>query len=185
MKIFDPSIHINLSNQNINLTQFIFLDIEASGLSFDSYPIEVAYACSTGDKASYLIQPTLDWQENGEWDMHAETAIHKITQHELLTTGASAKAVAVALNGALRGKLILCNDLAYDGVWLAKLFKTADIGVEFFLTDISAFYELIGTDRTKLFKSAYDAIPVTTTHRALPDAERFVTAYSAARDSMT
>ncbi len=179
MKIFDPSIHLSLSKQNIHLDEFVFLDIEASGLDFDSFPIEVAFANSNGDKATYLIKPTYDWQEDGQWDTGAELTIHHISLDDLLTHGDSAKDVAIALNSALQGKLILCNDLAYDGVWLAKLFKAADVGVAFFLTDISAYFEFVGEEAKQRFKSAYDAIPVTTIHRALPDAERFVAAYMA------
>ncbi|TMP53582.1 hypothetical protein [Pseudoalteromonas sp. S1688] len=177
MKIFDPSIHINLSSQNSQLDEFVFLDIEASGLGFNSYPIEVAYATSNDETASALIKPNHDWLESGEWDSNAERNIHKITQHVLLEQGKSAKAVAAELNSALKGKLIFCNDLAYDGVWLAKLFKVADVGVEFFLTDIRAFFDFIGKEKTSSYKSAYEDISVETIHRALPDALRFVSAY--------
>lgn len=178
MKIFDPSIHINLSNQNVDLDEFVFLDIEASGLNFDSFPIEVAYASSNGDENSFLIKPTADWQAHGEWDIHAEMEIHKIQLQTLLSQGESAKTVATALNHSLKGKLILCNDLAYDGVWLAQLFKAAGVGVEFFLADVSTFFDFIGTDKTQCFKLAYQGIPVETSHRALPDALRFVSAYN-------
>lgn len=182
MKIFDPSVHINLSSQNSQLDEFVFLDIEASGLGFNSYPIEVAYATSSGEAASVLIKPEYDWLESGEWDNNAERNIHKIALHALLQDGRSAKAVAAELNSALKGKLIFCNDLAYDGVWLAKLFKAADIGVEFFLTDIRAFFELVGEEKTRSFKSAYESISVETMHRALPDARRFVSAYKLVSD---
>jgi len=32
MKLFDPSIRLNLNKHNVELDEFIFLDIEASGL---------------------------------------------------------------------------------------------------------------------------------------------------------
>lgn len=101
MKIFDPSIHLSLSKQNIHIDEFVFLDIEASGLDFDSFPIEVAFASSNGDKATYLIKPTYDWQEDGQWDTGAELTIHHISLDDLLTHGDSAKDVALALNSAL------------------------------------------------------------------------------------
>lgn len=137
----------------------------------------MAYATSNGETASALIKPDHDWLESGEWDSNAERNIHKITQHVLLEQGKSAKAVAVELNSALKDKLISYIGLAYDGVWLARLFKVAGVGVEFYLTDIRAFFEFIGEEKTRSFKSAYEDISVETIHRALPDALRFVSAY--------
>jgi hypothetical protein len=79
-----------------------------------------------------------------------------------------------ALNKALCGKLVLCNDLEYDGVWITHLFKAANIGVQFTLTDIRYLYEYWGEDKANAFKKAYESIVTITCHRALPDAERFV-----------
>ncbi|MFT6834406.1 MAG: hypothetical protein ACJA0H_000434, partial [Francisellaceae bacterium] len=63
------------------------------------------------------------------------------------------------------------------GVWLTQLFKAANIGVQFTLTDIRYLYEYWGEDKTSTYKEAYESIVTITSHRALPDAERFVTAY--------
>jgi len=58
MKLFDPTVRVHLSPSNSAMDEFIFLDIEASGLSFSSYPIEVAYASSRGRSGAYLIKPS-------------------------------------------------------------------------------------------------------------------------------
>jgi hypothetical protein len=177
MKLFDPSLRINLNKHNFELNEFIFLDIEASGLGSGTFPIEVAYASSIGDKSEYLIKPTIDWLNHGSWCSNAEHRIHKISRNMLIEEGVTVLDVANALNKALCGKLVLCNDLEYDGVWITHLFKAANIGVQFTLTDIRYLYEYWGEDKANAFKKAYESLVPKTCHRALPDAERFVQAF--------
>ncbi|MGK0234503.1 MAG: hypothetical protein ACI9EK_001029 [Psychroserpens sp.] len=180
MKLFDPSvrIHLNKHNFNFELTgEFIFLDIEASGLGSKNYPIELGYSSSFGDKNEYLIKPTKEWLEHGSWCSNAEYDIHKISREMLIKNGVNVQDIANALNKALCGKLVLCNDLEYDGVWLTQLFKAANMGVQFTLTDIRYLYEYWGEDITNEFKNAYQSIVPSLCHRALPDAERFVKAF--------
>jgi hypothetical protein len=178
MKLFDPSLRINLNKHNFELTEeFIFLDIEASGLGSLTFPIEVAYVSSIGDKNEFLIKPTDDWFNHGSWCSDAERDIHKISREMLIENGVSLFCVARALNKALCGKLVLCNDLEYDGVWLTLLFKAANVSVMFSLTDIRYLYEYWGEEKTTAFKWAYKSIIPSASHRALPDAERFVTAF--------
>lgn len=178
MKLYDPSLRISLNKHNFLLDEFIFLDIEASGLGLGSYPIEVAYVSSTGDKNSYLIESTDEWINDGLWCSNAETSIHKISQDMLAQHGINPVAVVNSLNEALSGKLVLCNDLDYDGVWLTQLFKAANVGVMFLLTDIRYLYEYWGESKTHNFKKSYAAISPSTTHRALPDAQRFVDTFN-------
>jgi hypothetical protein len=178
MKIYDPSLR-NLNKHNFLLDdEFIFLDIEASGVGSSSFPIEVAYASSTGDKNSYLIKSTDDWKNNGLWCSNAEFSIHEISQDMLAQYGIDPVDVAHVLNNALCGRLVLCNDLDYDGVWLTQLFKAANVGVMFLLTDIRYLYEYWGESKTHNFKKSYAAISPSTTHRALPDAQRFVDTFN-------
>ncbi len=179
MKLYDPSLRINLNKHNFSLDEeFIFLDIEASGLGSGTYPIEVAYASCTAGKGSYLIKPTEEWINNGSWCLNAESSIHELSQDMLAQHGVDPVDVAHALNDALCGRLVLCNDLNYDGVWLTKIFEAARVGVQFLLTDVSFLYEFWGKDKTRLFKQSYEAIVPSTTHRALPDAQRFVDAFN-------
>jgi hypothetical protein len=177
MKLFDPSLRINLNKHNFELNEFIFLDIEASGLGSGTFPIEVAYASSIGDKNEYLIKPTDEWLNHGLWCSNAEHHIHKVSRGVLIENGVNVLDVANTLNKSLCGKLVLCNDLEYDGIWLTELFKAANIGVQFTLTDIRYLYEYWGEDKTNAFKKAYESIVTITYHRALPDAERFVKAF--------
>jgi DNA polymerase III alpha subunit (gram-positive type) len=158
MKLFDPSLRINLNKHNFELNEFIFLDIEASGLGSGTFPIEIAYASSTGDKNEFLIKPTNDWLNHGSWCSNAEHDIHKISRDMLIENGMNVLDVANALNKSLCGKLVLCNDLEYDGVWLTQLFKAANIGVQFTLTDLRYLYEYWGEDKANAFKEVYQTL---------------------------
>lgn len=178
MKIFDPSLRVNLNPQNFALDEFVMLDVEASGLGHSSYPVEVAYASSTGEHADFLIKPTTEWLEKGEWDNNAER-LHGLSQQQLLEQGDNIVNVAQQLNKYLCGKLVLCNDLTFDGFWLSQLFKAANISVAFHLTDLSALFDYWGEQKAHLFKEEYGKTLNTNEHRALPDAKRFVKAYQA------
>ncbi|WP_462146392.1 exonuclease domain-containing protein [Pseudoalteromonas gelatinilytica] len=178
MKLFDPSLRVNLNPQNFALDEFVMLDVEASGLGHSSYPVEVAFASSTGRQASYLIQPTSYWLAHGEWDENAER-LHGLSQQTLLFTGSCIANVAQQLNKYLCGKLVLCNDLAFDGFWLSQLFKAANTSVTFHLMDLSALFDFWGEQKKKVFKEEYGKTLNTNEHRALPDAKRFVETYQA------
>ncbi|ATD04704.1 hypothetical protein PTE01_25370 [Pseudoalteromonas tetraodonis GFC] len=178
MKLFDPSLRINLNRQNFELDEFIMIDVEASGLRHSSYPVEVAFASSTAAQANFLIKPTSEWLEKGEWDKNAEK-LHGLSQQQLLQHGDNIVNVAQQLNKYLCGKLVLCNDLTYDGAWLSQLFKAANTSVTFHLMDLSALFDFWGEQKTKVFKEEYGKTLNTNEHRALPDAKRFVETYQA------
>ncbi|MFQ3202439.1 hypothetical protein [uncultured Pseudoalteromonas sp.] len=175
MKLFDPTVRVHLSPSNSAMDEFIFLDIEASGLSFSSYPIEVAYASSRGRSGAYLIKPSNQWIENGEWDKTAEQKIHMLSIQLLNEQGMDSRKVACSLNEALKGSIVFCSDLAYDGPWLTQLFESANVGVEFSLTDIEYFFEWLG-NRSSKYKEELKKIAMPE-HRALSDAQRFVDTY--------
>lgn len=69
---------------------FVFLDFEASSLSKQSYPIEVAWVFEDGRHRSHLIRPTPEWTD---WSHEAEQ-IHGISRSLLLTEGHSVHDVA-------------------------------------------------------------------------------------------
>lgn len=178
MKMFDPSIHTRLIKRNCHLDEFIMLDIEASSLGFGSFPIEVGYASSNGHQNSYLISPISEWLKSGDWDEYAQTNIHKLSKEELIAQGKEVSEVAKELNSALLGKLVFCNDLAYDSVWITSLFEAANVGVGFYLADIDNFYQYIGRSNEALYKEVLAGITSQVEHRALEDSLKFVNAFN-------
>ncbi len=98
------------------------IDIEASGLHFDSYPIEVA-ARVNGEIKSWLIRPEPNWTY---WCNTAES-MHEISRDELFSSGLSALTVAQELNTFLSQTdgLVYSDAVNWDSDWIHTLFHAA------------------------------------------------------------
>ena len=98
-----------------------FIDFEASSLSTDSYPIEVAWNLSDGLIESHLISPeaVIDWTD---WDTESEK-IHRIPREELIAHGKPPAWVCERMNEQLKGKTVYSDAPRFDGRWLTKLFS--------------------------------------------------------------
>ena len=98
-----------------------FLDFEASSLSPQSYPIELAWSLEDGSVESHLISPRgiETWTD---WDPEAER-IHGIPRDLLLAQGQPPSMVCGFANKQLSGKTVYCDAPSFDGMWLAKLFS--------------------------------------------------------------
>lgn len=97
----------------------IFIDFEASSLSYKSHPIEVAWSDPNGKIYSYLIKPESSWTD---WDEYAEKSIHLISREKLCIEGASASSVVEKLTQALGGLVVYTADPSFDAMWCQKLF---------------------------------------------------------------
>ena len=119
------------------LGEIAFLDIEASGLGPDTFPIEVGWAFLSGNSGSMLIKPTSDWIEDA-WDETAED-LHGISWDQLHTEGKSARFVADELNRLLGqpGLLVLSDAPEMDGFWLGRLFEQTPADQGFQLGDFN------------------------------------------------
>lgn len=98
------------------------IDIEASGLGKDSYPIEAAW-CSLDGKETYstLINPNTagDWNS---WDSYAEEAIHGLSRGECCEQGRSVVEVARDLKDLLENQDVYSDAPEYDQFWIQRLF---------------------------------------------------------------
>ncbi len=114
----------------------ICLDLEASGLGDDSYPIEVAWKNSAdGDNDSFLINPDSvpGWVY---WDECAEE-IHGLCRAELRQQGVAAVTACERLNQRLAGQRVLSDAREYDNFWLMRLYQAANQQMAF---------QLVGAD---------------------------------------
>lgn len=100
-----------------------FIDFEASSLSRQSYPIEVAWVFEDGDAEAFLIRPIDRWTD---WDPAAQ-AIHGISREELLQHGTTTKDVANRLVTALQGHEVFASAPSWDGKWLSTLLRSAGL----------------------------------------------------------
>lgn len=109
---------MHLSNsepgRNINI-----IDIEASGLHFDSYPIEIAIFVG-GKYYSWLIKPEENWTY---WCEKAE-AVHGISRSLLIKEGLSASVVVEEISEILNNAsgVIYSDADHWDEDWLSTLF---------------------------------------------------------------
>ena len=171
----------------------VFLDFEASSLSDDSYPIEVAWVFEDGRDRSFLLRPLPAWTD---WNDGAER-IHGISRARLDAEGTEVATVAHEMVEALSGHALFASAPSWDGKWLSVLLRGAGLPRHALRLSKSddAFVEAardIAGDRTTdadLTALVADIIakttPPTPAHRALADArlelERLTAVVAAAR----
>ena len=98
------------------------IDIEASGLEDESYPIEIAW-CRLDETEFYaaLINPETagDWDH---WDSFSETAIHGLSRKQCREEGKSVVTVARDVGKLLEEAPVFSDAHWQDQVWLDRLF---------------------------------------------------------------
>jgi hypothetical protein len=98
-----------------------FLDFEASSLSDESYPIEVAWVFEDGGSETHLIRPAPSWTD---WDPQAALT-HGYSRADLLAEGEPHDAVARRLVEGLTGHAPFASAPSWDGKWLSVLLRSA------------------------------------------------------------
>ncbi|MEZ5529851.1 MAG: exonuclease domain-containing protein [Porticoccaceae bacterium] len=141
------------------------VDIEASGLSPASYPIEVGVFNGRQEYQS-LISPAEPWTH---WSLKAEE-LHGISREELDKTGTSSPVVAGSLNRLLGASTVFSDHGDWDDFWLKRLFENAGIKQTFAVEDIST---LLSDGQAGVFDAYLGKLRKTKeyrAHRALDDA---------------
>lgn len=146
----------------------IILDVEASGLGDDSYPIEVAWQHRLNPSLfdSFLIKPAPPWQH---WDAYAEEQIHHISRDMLASDGIAVVEAATRLNASLRGQTVYTDAPSYDRRWIATLFRTAAMEQFFEIQDVRFF---VPPDKESAYRRRFKMTPVR--HRALDDVRQII-----------
>jgi len=143
------------------------LDFEASGLSNLSYPVEVGF--TNGEEAySFLIKPMDHWKY---WDMKAQD-IHGIEREYLNEKGTDALEIVEFLNSTLKGSVVYCDVIKWDGFWLNVLFSDNGVSPAFELIDIQGIFENTADLNNYMVKNEeLNNSGSYKKHRALDDAE--------------
>lgn len=118
-----------------------FVDVEASSLSPDSYPIEIAWSLEDGSIESHLINPD-HVEEWTDWSTRAQT-VHGLSRTYLAEHGEHPDAVAHRMNQALAGKVVYTDSIIYDSMWLGELFEGEMIPRQFGIKDIWQLFETV------------------------------------------
>jgi len=151
--------------------------IEASGLHFDSYPIEVAIL-SNGQPRSWLIAPQPTWTY---WDPNAE-ALHGISREMLRAEGLSCTAVTKHLSTAIHPEdRVLYSDAAeWDWDWIQTLYIAAGAVLDF---NVLPIQQLMTPRQMEVFNSEKRRLVEDKTyrlHRAASDVALMCHAYRCA-----
>jgi len=172
----------------------VFLDFEASSLSDQSYPIEVAWVFQDGRSESHLIAPAPTWED---WDAEAE-AIHGITRAALIADGEPHDVVANRMVEALSIHDLFASAPSWDGKWLSALLRAAglprhalrlrDTDEALRSTAAEILRPVVAPARLdvevhNIVAQASAAKPSQPAHRALPDAQDEYETWLRARDA--
>lgn len=142
------------------------IDLEASGLASDSYPIEVGIVLGTGETFEALIKPLPHWQH---WDDEAE-AIHGITREQLAEEGQDIQEVCRQINELCAGKTLYSDCWAHDSRWLNLLFAQAGVSMEFRCSPMEMFLDEEELANWLQHKNEFCQASNIRPHRALNDA---------------
>jgi hypothetical protein len=172
----------------------VFLDFEASSLSEQSYPVEVAWVFQDGRSESHLVAPAPAWTD---WDPAAE-AIHGINQATLVADGQPHDVVATRMVEALTGHDLFASAPTWDGKWLSVLLRGARLprhilrlrDTDEALRDTAAEIlrpllppTRLGVEVHNIVAQASAAKASRPAHRALPDAQAEYETWLRARDA--
>lgn len=157
----------------------VFADIEASGLQFLSYPIEVGWAWvekSHVEARNLLIKPTPEWLgwKTG-WNEEAEK-LHGISQEQLLADGLEPSNVCEILNREWQDAEIAFDTgpAAHDARWLSILYRAASSEPSFGMAQLSSDLAILAYARMLRIPDAtvlqLERLAPKTTHRAAADA---------------
>lgn len=102
-----------------------FIDFEASSLSPNSYPIEVAWNHSDGSIESHLISPA-DVSEWTDWSAGSQ-AVHGLTRQELIEHGKSPSWVCRRMKESISHQVLYSDEVQFDEMWLSKLFTASNL----------------------------------------------------------
>jgi hypothetical protein len=103
-----------------------FLDVEASSLSMDSYPIEIAWSDHFGDIESHLINPygIKDWTD---WDYNAQQ-MHGINREQCREEGLLPDDMCRRMSQSIKpGEIIYADGGGFDENWVDVLYSEGSV----------------------------------------------------------
>ncbi|MBN1006865.1 exonuclease domain-containing protein [Amphritea pacifica] len=134
------------------------LDIEASGLSPVSYPIEIGLV-NAEQEYQTLIRPEESWVH---WSPKAHE-LHGLSRQHLFDKGQRAERVAQALNRLLLSETVYSDHQDWDSFWISRLFDAVSVEQKFHVADLNTL--LVGNNMNT-FVTRFDALSHASGHRA-------------------
>jgi hypothetical protein len=137
-------------------TPWFALDIEASGLQTQSFPLQIAWCDVQGISRCYLLKPSAKWDVES-WDVNAET-LHGISLFHAQQNGMDCVVVAKELNAHLQAMTVVSDGVAFDSNWLSMIFASAGIEPLFKIQDAYHWLGKCVWDQKLNPQAALDAI---------------------------
>lgn len=128
-----------------------FIDLEASGLSETSFPLEIGWTKDGISIKDYYIKPDPEW-ERSSWSKVAQ-GLHGIHLADVEYAGSDAKFIAKEINSDLNGSLVLSDSISHDLKWVNMLFKSANIERKFKILSVERFLKKIGLNDKQIFEA--------------------------------
>ncbi|MFT2092672.1 hypothetical protein [Paraglaciecola sp. 2405UD69-4] len=141
------------------------IDIEASSLTRNSYPIEIAVRLGDGTSHDSLIKPIDEWKD---WS-HQAQAVHGITRDELFLKGKNIIEVCQTLNNICEGQTFFSDGWTWDNMWLNRLFDASGISKNFDCLPMEYFMPESQIEKWPGLKHAVAQKRKLKAHRALND----------------
>lgn len=154
-----------------------FIDLEASGLNAQSWPIEVGWCFPGVAPKAHLVRPSSNWID-AAWDPRAE-ALHGISRSELDAGGVQPAELCRLLNDELSLCTVYSDAPDWDGFWLYRLFGAAGRKQRFELRDFREAFDGVPDAAMDAHKRAAMQL-APHTHRAAPDVLHMRTLYELA-----
>jgi DNA polymerase III alpha subunit (gram-positive type) len=102
----------------------LIIDVETSAIN-SGFPIELAIAdFESGTVRAWLIKPAAAWRDR-EWSP-ASQRIHGLAR-EIVETGDAVEVVARDIATFANGRVMMSDNFAFDGHWLAQVFEVAGV----------------------------------------------------------
>lgn len=142
------------------------IDVEASGLGPDSYPIEIA--AYDGENLSYSVLINPETAEGWDhWDFIAEEEIHGISLEHLAEHGEDAFLTVIRMNKVLEGQVVYSDAVDSDGFWVRRLFdQVLDRPMTF---EIRSVFELFKPEYAEDVRDIMKTLQGDIVHRAMDD----------------
>lgn len=156
-------------------TDIQIIDIEASGFSLKSYPIEIAWRSEDGSFDSFLIKPHPKWTF---WSEDSEK-VHGIKRETLFEEGITVDEACHRLNDKLKGKILYSDNASFDLIWIEDLFYYSSENIKplFEVKQINSLYYHMGS-KEKVLEFKRHLNQNKANHRALDDCDRYIKSFN-------
>jgi hypothetical protein len=120
--------------------EVLFIDIEASGLSSASFPIEIGWVVDDeAEPESFLVSPHETWDFQSGWSAQS-AAIHGITPAMLEEGGTLVEEACTWLDDLTGGCLVVSDAPRHDDWWLGRLYAAAGRRKSWAIGDVERLY---------------------------------------------